>query len=81
MGSTVQSRFSRRTGAPHSSAARVLIEFLSSPATLARLVSLGALEHVEARPSEGKLFEVDWSEALQHAEEVREYLQLTFIRS
>lgn len=67
--------------APHPDAAKALIDFLSRPATVQRLVSEQALESTEAKPSAAHLYSIDWPGVLKEADQATSFLELIFVRS
>jgi iron(III) transport system substrate-binding protein len=66
-------------GAPHPTAARALADFLARPATLEKLVALGAIEGLH--PASVKSLPVDWSSPLANLDEMNEILKQIFLRS
>jgi iron(III) transport system substrate-binding protein len=67
--------------APHPDSAQALIDFLSAPETVRRLVTAHALESVEAKPDFPQLLTVDWTEAIKEAKAAGEFLEIIFVRS
>ena len=67
--------------APHPELAARLVEYLSNPLTLQKLVQLGALEGVDPAPLNGPQIKIDWDSALADLEGMNEVLKSIFIRS
>ena len=67
--------------APHPSAAQTLIDFLSKPETVQKLVSIGALESIKAKPETPGLFTVNWPDLLKSHRAATDFLELIFVRS
>ncbi len=67
--------------APHPDTARALLEFLSAPETVQRLVTVHALESVEAKPNFPQLLTVNWAEAIKDAQAAADFLEMIFVRS
>jgi iron(III) transport system substrate-binding protein len=67
--------------APHPAAAKALMDFLSKPSTIQKLVAVHALESVEATPNDTQLYKMDWPAALKEAQDAISFLELVFLRS
>jgi iron(III) transport system substrate-binding protein len=68
------------SGAPHATLAQRLAEYLSDPATLQRLVDLGAIEGIH-RPDAATALTIDWSSPLADLDDMNEVLKKIFLRS
>jgi iron(III) transport system substrate-binding protein len=65
--------------APHPGPARILVEYLSRPDTLQRLVQLGAIEGIAPPRDVG--ITVDWNDPHTNLDEMNEILKTIFLRS
>ena len=68
------------SGSPHSALARRLANYLADPATLQRLVDLGAIEGINP-PDSDKMLKIDWSSPLADLDDMNEILKKIFLRS
>ena len=68
-------------GAPRPDAGQALIDFLSRPETLRKLVEVGALERIEATAGNERVLAVEWRSAVEEADATAEFLELIFVRS
>jgi ABC-type Fe3+ transport system substrate-binding protein len=67
-------------GGPNPEGGRQFIEWLTRPETLQRLVTINAIEGVDAREVEAETLKPDWARMLAELEPATEELKRFFLR-